>query len=298
MRNRATAPHRIERVLFASPHVVVGEWCCVREHPQFSDTGPTRRCVIAFPRTSVGIAHEGQREFIADAGVATIYNRGQRYTRRAIHPDGDRCDWFAIDDRWARDIASTAGATTDDEGRPFRFDRAPVEAALYLRQREWVSRLRQREVDEVEAEEGVLRLVDEVYRAATQAWTGRVRPPGEVPARRELARQASDWLAASFRERVGLAALAQQLGTSAFHLSRVFREHTGSTLHRHLTRLRLRAVLEPLAERTTDLTTLALDHGFCSHSHFTAAFTREFGVTPSAWRARLHMLSQAARRQG
>jgi AraC-like DNA-binding protein len=52
--------------------------------------------------------------------------------------------------------------------------------------------------------------------------------------------------------------------------------------------LRLRASLEAIAERSLDLTSVALDHGFSSHSHFTAAFRREWGMTPSDWRARLH----------
>ena len=35
---------------------------------------------------------------------------------------------------------------------------------------------------------------------------------------------------------------------------------------------------------TDDLTALALDTGFSSHSHFTAVFRRTFGSTPSAFR--------------
>jgi AraC-like DNA-binding protein len=36
-----------------------------------------------------------------------------------------------------------------------------------------------------------------------------------------------------------------------------------------------------------DLTTVALDAGFASHSHFTAHFRRLFGSTPMALRRRL-----------
>jgi AraC family transcriptional regulator len=71
-------------------------------------------------------------------------------------------------------------------------------------------------------------------------------------------------------------------------LCRSFRNVTGHTLHRQLTVLRLRASLEAVAERGQDLTHVALDHGFNSHSHFSAAFRREYGMTPSAWRARVH----------
>jgi AraC-like DNA-binding protein len=52
-------------------------------------------------------------------------------------------------------------------------------------------------------------------------------------------------------------------------------------LYRYLTRLRLRAALERLADGARDLTALALELGFSSHSHFADAFRREFGRTPS-----------------
>src|SRR5262249_37447049 len=63
-----------------------------------------------------------------------------------------------------------------------------------------------------------------------------------------------------------------------------FQQRTGAPVHRYLTRLRLRASLERLADGETDLTALALELGFSSHSHFTGAFRREFGRTPSAVR--------------
>ena len=44
------------------------------------------------------------------------------------------------------------------------------------------------------------------------------------------------------------------------------------------------AALERLAVGADDLTTLALELGFSSHSHFTDAFRREFGRPPSAAR--------------
>jgi AraC-like DNA-binding protein len=52
-------------------------------------------------------------------------------------------------------------------------------------------------------------------------------------------------------------------------------------IHRYLTLLRLRASLDRLAEGASNLTALALEFGFSSHSHFADAFRREFGRTPS-----------------
>jgi len=50
--------------------------------------------------------------------------------------------------------------------------------------------------------------------------------------------------------------------------------------------LRLRAALERLAEQEPDLTRLALDLGFTSHSPLSVAFRRAFGVAPSECRRR------------
>jgi AraC family transcriptional regulator len=47
----------------------------------------------------------------------------------------------------------------------------------------------------------------------------------------------------------------------------------------------LRVALERLSEGDCDLTELALNLGFSSHSHFTDAFKREFGRTPSEEKA-------------
>jgi AraC-like DNA-binding protein len=69
-----------------------------------------------------------------------------------------------------------------------------------------------------------------------------------------------------------------------FHFARIFQHGTGLPIHRYLTQLRLRASLDRLAEGRGDLTALALDLGFSSHSHFTGLFRKAFGKTPSEFR--------------
>jgi AraC-like DNA-binding protein len=92
-------------------------------------------------------------------------------------------------------------------------------------------------------------------------------------------------IAMRFGERLTLADLAHTAGCSSFHLARIFRAQMGTTLHAHLTQVRLRAAMERLVPRA-DLAGLSFELGFSSHSHFTSAFRRAFGATPSAVRAR------------
>ena len=107
-------------------------------------------------------------------------------------------------------------------------------------------------------------------------------------AHRRLAEDAKSELAAGLAAKVTLGELAARLHTSAFHLARVFRAQTGFTLARYRQALRLRTALERLVSSSGDLTGLALELGFSSHSHFTASFTREYGVPPSAVRDTAH----------
>src|SRR6266508_3072776 len=108
---------------------------------------------------------------------------------------------------------------------------------------------------------------------------------------------AKTYLASRMSERVTLGDVARAVGTSPFHLARLFRRRTGAPVHRYLMCLRLRASLERLADGANDLTALALELGFSSHSHFTDSFRREFGRTPSdvrrgASRRRLREMSK------
>lgn len=79
---------------------------------------------------------------------------------------------------------------------------------------------------------------------------------------------------------VGLDEIAKQIGVSPVYLTQTFTRSEGVPLYRYQLRLRLSHALVELPS-CHDITGLALDLGFSSHSHFTAAFKAAFGVTPS-----------------
>ena len=91
-------------------------------------------------------------------------------------------------------------------------------------------------------------------------------------------------LATRFAEDLTLDDIARSVHCSAFHLGRIFRRQTGLSIHQYRHRLRLYAALDRIHAGADDLTGLALDLGFSSHSHFTDAFCRAFGLPPSVCR--------------
>ncbi len=82
---------------------------------------------------------------------------------------------------------------------------------------------------------------------------------------------------------LSLSDVGQAVGASPAYLTDVFRREEGVALHQYLTHLRLARALAELPH-ADDLTVLALDLGFSSHSHFSAVFRRVFGLTPSRFR--------------
>jgi AraC family transcriptional regulator len=119
-----------------------------------------------------------------------------------------------------------------------------------------------------------------LLRAALTADAERVEP--SAPTRRLIGR-AKEFLDAHSTCSIRLVDVARGVGASPAYLTDVFRRFEGIPLHGYLTQLRLARALVELPH-ASDLTTLALALGFSSHSHFTAAFRRAFGCTPSQFR--------------
>jgi AraC-like DNA-binding protein len=105
----------------------------------------------------------------------------------------------------------------------------------------------------------------------------------------ELVTRAKDYLTAHLQQspqqpaRLSQTALA--LGASPSALASAFRTIERVSFYRYWLNLRL-ARAAALLPASDDLARLALDLGFASHSHFSTAFHRWAGRTPSAYRVK------------
>lgn len=84
-------------------------------------------------------------------------------------------------------------------------------------------------------------------------------------------------------ENLGLDRLAEAAGYSPCHFHRIFRGLVGESTDEYVRRLRLERAAQSLRYRDQTVLAIALDAGYASHEAFTRAFTRFFGVTPSAY---------------
>ena len=260
----------------------VGKFRCPTAHPRFADSGPTKRHCFVFPRTAVWIQHEGSRPFVADSTVVPLYNPGLPYQRGKISRDGDRTDWFGVHAVAVREILAAHGSpAADAPHRLFEQDYARATPAIFLAQRRVFEHVVSSAPDALRVEEWVLTILDGVL---SSLGTSRARPEALSHAQRQVAEHLRAHLAVSFDGSDDLTALAGTVGASIFHLCRVFKRHTGQTIHGYRNQLRLRRALDLLRD-TDDILGIAMTLGYSGHSHFTAAFHRVFGMTPSRYRA-------------
>jgi len=273
----------VDRVVRATGTVQIGAFRCPVVHPAFADSGPIRNPCFVFPRTPVVIRHRDAQPFAADPTLVTLYNQGQEYGRVAVSPDGDLCDWYAISPELLREAVAAYDPAAADEDRPIRFPFVRTDAAIYLHQRRFFTAiLRTPELDGFQVDESVFELLDRVLMRAY----GRPRDGAALDksTRPELIRDICELMGRRFVEALTLTDVARALGVSVFHMCRTFRKATGTTIHAYRNQLRLRTALARLEDADCDLSQLALDLGFSSHSHFTASFRAAFGKPPSATR--------------
>ncbi len=77
--------------------------------------------------------------------------------------------------------------------------------------------------------------------------------------------------------------IARRVGCSSFHLSRIFTQQLGYTMTQCLRQLRMERAAELLLEGQLKITSVALEVGYSSPSHFSTAFHETFGCCPGLY---------------
>jgi AraC-like DNA-binding protein len=113
----------------------------------------------------------------------------------------------------------------------------------------------------------------------------------------QLAANAKRYVASRPGERIRLAEVGRALAVSPVYLTDVFRQVEGVPFYQYVLRKRLEQAVRLLPASTADLSELALDLGFSSHSHFTATFSNAFGFAPAAFRERARRICRHFRAQ-
>ena len=277
--------------LWRSELLHVGEFIASPRHRFFHDSGPCKGCNVVFPRSLLRICWGTERRWRwSDPAVINFYNDGDVYQRRAESPEGDRSVWIELQPKLLEEFADrlTDGKhpRPDLLRRPFEEHQAPSDPRLLLSTLELADDLRTAPdtIEPLAVEERALAVIDGALSALGKPEHGAVLA-GEHPAAARVD-ASREILASRLDQKITLAQVASAVGSSASHLARTFRAVMGITMGGYRLRLRLARACERLLVGDDNLTELALDLGFSSHSYFTAIFRRHLRATPSEVRRR------------
>ena len=124
-------------------------------------------------------------------------------------------------------------------------------------------------------------IVDRVVRLQLER---QARDPDSVGLRAEARRLVETLVDDSLQEPPSPAALASKIGMGLGRFLREFKATFAATPHQYIQQRRLARACELLRGSDASLSTVALETGFASHSHFSTAFRAATGVTPSSYR--------------
>lgn len=277
------------RVLFESAGLQVGTFRCLPGDPAWraeNTVGPGYH--VAFPGPPVFIAQAGATPVVANPNHAIFYDSEQVYRRGMLSDRGDAATYIAAAGDALRDVLAEIDPARAASARlTFGFVEGPVAARSHVAQRLLVEHLLRSDTpDALYIQESAVRILSDVVAAAIDARAARSSAAvAATDARhRSLVEATKEVLSRRYADSLDLPALASLVGASPFHLARVFRGWTGSTIHAYRTQLRLRLSFDRVADPREELTGVALDMGFASHSHFTDTFRRAFAMSPSEFR--------------
>ena len=101
-------------------------------------------------------------------------------------------------------------------------------------------------------------------------------------------RRVLELIDAGLDARLTIESLAQEVGLSAAHFARAFKQTLGRAPHQYLLGRRLERARQLIETTDASLSDIAQRTGFADQAHFTRLFKRAFGATPGALIRALH----------
>lgn len=212
---------------------------------------------------------EGRRARACGPATVVYHPAGSGHADR-FGDRASRCFNVEMDDDWLERASGGAGRPPEAP-RVFHAERA-----------NWIAR---QLYDEFRADDPVGGLAIEGFALALLAEILRLPGGSPDPAPAWLDR-AVEIVHAALPDDPGLSAIADEVEVHPVHLARVFRDRHGCSMGEYARRLRLERATEALLATDLPIGRIAHGAGYADHSHFSRAFRRATGLSPSAFRRR------------
>src|SRR6266436_4605796 len=269
-------PELVVQNLLKTQALTIRDVCCSGSHRAMGAEEYRDVTQLVFPYRGVYVRHLGQDQAVADANQVLFFNANESY--RVSHPvaGGDACLILRLSEPLLRELVPR-DILRHAHSLGFRLQRLRIDPRAQMLVALLRHSLRENVAEPLEAESLALTLVQRALGPRT------THAPGASVGRQRLVDRVKLVVASDLSRRWALGDIAAEAGCSAVYLTQVFQQVEGVPLYRYQLRLRLARALDLLPDYE-DLTTLSLDLGFSSHSHFSAAFRQAYGRSPSEFR--------------
>lgn len=137
--------------------------------------------------------------------------------------------------------------------------------------------------------EQMIRLVDMIFAISRQyaAASNTARPqmglPDAIP---QILINSIAFIDEHYKQPISAADVAAHIPISYSHLARLFAKHMKTSINAYITRVRLDRASHLLMTTDLDISSIALEVGYASLSHFSNVFKKTFGQSPRDFRVR------------
>ena len=269
-------PEFVVQSLLRSPTITIRDTYCQGSCRHQNTEECATITQLVFPYRGVYVRHLGDDQAVAEANQVLFFNATEGYRVSHPVPGGDVSMSLAITEPLLQELAPRT-FLRDGSRLAFRRQRLRIDARTQALAALLRHSLRQNIAEPLEAESLALTLVQRALGPRTS------HAAGASVGRQRLVDRVKLVLASDLARRWTLADIAAEVRGSPVYLTQVFQQVEGLPLYRYQLRLRLARALDLLAQYD-DLTALTLDLGFSSHSHFSAAFRKAYGRSPSEFR--------------
>ncbi len=241
--------------------------------------------VLVLPMAGVFAMHHGpRRHVVATPNHAVFISAGSPYRVSFPGGIGDECMTLRLSSAGLARLLPEAMAGDGFDSSAFASHALLPPETMLARSLLW-NRFVRGEAEPLLVEELGIGLLTSSLRIARKTRAGeRLGASRGTGSKMRYVEFVKEAVATSPARKWTLGELAGLAGVSPCHLAHVFNEKVGTSIYHYMLRLRLAGALDAVLDSDADLTGIALEAGFASHSHFTSRFRALFGLAPSELR--------------
>ena len=249
-------------------------------------------CRLFYILKGSGSMRFDDRTVSLSSGTLVIFSAGTRYVWEI-----DEVDYYAVNFDYTQSfsdikqsfhpINASKFSESDIIERPYFEDESLLNEPLVLESGEDFERdisriitefLTKGEFSDIISSTLLKLVITEVLKRKKKAF----RPENERV--NESVRRLIEYISKNYRSEINYKSIGREFGFNSSYLNRVFKEYTGKSIHNFILQYRMNVAMEILRTQNISVSQTALLSGFPNPYHFTKAFTKAVGCSPTEYR--------------